>query len=128
MKPIALGARCELSQYLEGGMTTSLDISEFLELQDGTRVILRDDLGLTSGARGYGPDEDLRERRSSLIESVLTVVLPDEGDDDDGEEHPWEYLARLARSQGVDVNADDLRVLPYRVELTPAVEQLTRPE
>ncbi|WP_456698474.1 hypothetical protein [Aeromicrobium sp. P5_D10] len=108
-------------------MTTSLDISEFVDLQDGTRVILRDDLGLTTGMRGYEADDDLRESRSSLIESVLTVVLPDEGDDDDGEDHPWQYLARLARSQGVDVNADDLRVLPYRVELTPAVEQLTRP-
>ncbi|WP_158632225.1 hypothetical protein [Micromonospora sp. Llam0] len=52
---------------------------------------------------------------------MLTVVLPD--DDETAEEHPWLWLADLARSRGLDVVADDMRALPYEVILT---EDVTR--
>jgi hypothetical protein len=54
----------------------------------------------------------------SLTRDVLNTVLPD---DDDGEDHPWSWLAALARGRGLDVTAEDLRVLPYEVVLTDAV-------
>jgi hypothetical protein len=52
----------------------------------------------------------------------LNVVLPD--DDDSEEDHPWEWLAELARERGLSVAAEHLRNLPYRVELTDRVLRL----
>ncbi len=58
--------------------------------------------------------------RQDTIDTVLAVVLPDP---DDGEEHPWAWLAHLARFRGLNVTAEELRGLPYEVVLT---DRLTR--
>ena len=52
---------------------------------------------------------------------MLTTVLPD---DDDDEQHPWEWLARLLGRQGVVVQPDDLRSLPYTVEYGDRLRRL----
>src|SRR5262245_55327971 len=92
-------------------------------MEGGRRVILHQDRGFTIGWRSSaepGP-ADLRgyETRDSITRDVLNVVLPD--DDESGEEHPWAWLAELARDRGLDVTADDLRGLPYEVILTDKV-------
>jgi len=38
------------------------------------------------------------------MRDVLTTVLPDR--DNTGGEHPWEWLAELARARKIDVTAD----------------------
>ncbi|WP_207782225.1 hypothetical protein [Phytoactinopolyspora limicola] len=62
------------------------------------------------------------ETPESITRDVLNTVLPD--DDDTGEDHPWEWLAELARGRGLMVTAGDLRGLPYEVELTDRVLEL----
>lgn len=57
----------------------------------------------------------------TVTQEVMNVVLPD---DDDGEDHPWEWLAELARGRGLRVTGHDLRGLPYEVELTDRVLRL----
>ena len=126
---VALGALCELVEVSDEGRTISCRVGEFAELSDGTRVTLHEDRGFTSSWRGLGPDDvvgagDLVETVESLTCDVLNVVLPD---DDDGEDHPWEWLAGLARQQGLRATAEDLRALPYEVVLAPSVLALTRP-
>jgi hypothetical protein len=52
---------------------------------------------------------------------VLTTVLPD--DDDTQEEHPWGELVRLLQLQGVEATAEELRVVPYRVEFSERLRE-----
>jgi len=54
-----------------------------------------------------------------MSQQVLNVVLPD--DDECGDEHPWSWLAELARKHGIDVTADELKELQYEVVLTDRV-------
>jgi hypothetical protein len=122
---VGLGAVCDLHRTAADGRTVSYSVSEFALLDDGRRVVLRGELGFTIGWGSSVPagtpvwEPDTVE---SLTRDVLNVVLPD--DDDTGEDHPWEWLAELAREHGLDVTADDLRGLPYEVELTDRVLRL----
>jgi len=52
---------------------------------------------------------------------VLNTVLPD--DDEPAEDHPWTWLAGLARARGLNVSADDLRGLRYEVTFTDRVHR-----
>src|SRR4051812_22653799 len=126
---VGLGAICDLVESIDGGRTKRFSVSEFADLDDGGRVILHDERGFTIGWVGLDPEDatgvgGVRESAGALENHVLNVVLPDE---DDGEEHPWDWLAGLARARGLEVSADDLRPLPYRVLFTPAVTALTEP-
>ena len=80
-------------------------------------VLLAQDRGFTLGLRSSGESGsgDIRahETLESLTRDVLNVVLPD--DDECGEDHPWSWLADLARGRGLHVGAEDLRGLPYEV-------------
>jgi hypothetical protein len=95
--------------------SASFDVAEYGVRDDGTRVLLHQERGFTVGVvprcdPWSGVTAEMIER------DVLTTVLPD--DDDTGDEHPYEWLADLCRQQGVDATADDLRRVPYHVELT----------
>jgi hypothetical protein len=113
------------SPFLDGEQTpddasVSFDIAEFALLDDGTRVLLHEERGLTVGG---GPSRDPWSGLTTeiLVRGVLTTVLPDDDDTDD--EHPYEWLAALCRRHGLDATADDLRRLPYLVELTDQVRR-----
>lgn len=103
----------------------SFSVSEFVALEDGRRVILHEDRGFTIGWRSDQTDPgDLAGQRwtlESLTRDVLNVVLPD--DDECAEEHPWSWLAELARARGLNVTAEDLRCLPYEVTFTDSVRR-----
>ena len=63
-----------------------------------------------------GPEDPWQFQTSESIEAdVRTTVLPD---DDDGEEHPWEWLVELLQTQGVDTSVEGLKHVPYRVEFS----------
>jgi hypothetical protein len=55
-------------------------------------------------------------QRKSIEDDVRNTVLPD---NDDGEEHPWEWLVELLDAHGVDASTDELKWVPYRVEFSP---------
>ncbi|MDP9183804.1 MAG: hypothetical protein M3P04_13630 [Actinomycetota bacterium] len=52
---------------------------------------------------------------------MRTTVLPDH---DDGEHHPWEWLAELLRTAGVPAMAHALKSLPDTVEFGERLLQL----
>lgn len=128
---VGLGAFCDLGQQgSDGRRDQNFAVSEFVALQDGRRVILRADLGFTIGLRSSGESDlgDLREYETleSLTRDVLNVVLPD--DDACGEDHPWSWLADLARAHGLSATTENLRGLPYEVLFTEKVQRwLARP-
>lgn len=107
----------------------SFSVSEFVTVEDGRRVILHEDRGFTFGpvtSVRWGP-LDIRgdETLESLTRDVLNVVLPD--DDEPAEDHPYSWLADLARARGLDVTADDLRTLPYEVIFSDKVRRWLAP-
>jgi hypothetical protein len=118
---IGLGACCDLVPEDESSASpgsVSFRVDEFAVLTDGRRVMLH------SGERGFavsGPyrpsaHDPLGGMTAQEIESdVLTTVLPDE---EDGEHHPWEWLAALLRRHGVHVRPESLKSVPYRVEFS----------
>jgi hypothetical protein len=127
---VGLGAICDLRpQRFDDARSQSFSVSEFVTLEDGQRVILHDDRGFTIGWRSSGESGsgDIRahETLENMTRSVLNVVLPD--DDKCAEDHPWSWLADLARARGLNVTAEDLRGLPYEVVFTDKVRRLLAP-
>jgi hypothetical protein len=123
---VGLGAVCDLRpQRFDEARSQSFSVSEFVTLEDGRRVILHEDRGFTIGWRSSGESGSGDVRRHETLESltrdVLNVVLPD--DDECAEDHPWSWLADLARARGLNVTADDLRGLPYEVIFTDEVRR-----
>ena len=102
------------------------DVAELAELADGRRVVLHaGERGFSVSGPGTGAGHPLGGLSAEAIRSdVLTTVLPDE---DDGEQHPWEWLAGLLRGHGIAATADDLRGAPYTVELSDRVHRLLGP-
>jgi hypothetical protein len=118
---VGLGAVCGLRPPGDDPRDQGFEVSEFVMLEDGRRVLLHDGgRGWTIGVRSTGtsPPPDVRRKLTldQLTDDLLLVVRPD--DDDDPEPHPWPWLSELARSRGLDVTADDLRALRYEVVFT----------
>jgi hypothetical protein len=108
---VGLGAICDLRSR-DDPRSQSFSVGEFATLDNGDRVMLHRERGFTTSTLPDGA-ESLPAR--VFVRQVLNVVLPDE---DDGDDHPWSWLAELARSRGLEVDADQLRHLPYEVLLT----------
>ena len=122
---VGLGAVCDLGPYGDEAGDQHFLIGEFVTLEDGRRVTLHDERGLSVGLRGGAiggapVPAAFHVTVESLTRDVLNVVLPDP---DSGEEHPWEWLAELARARGLEVTANDLRRLPYEVVFTDEVRK-----
>jgi hypothetical protein len=92
----------------------SFAVEEFAVLADGRRVRLHAERGFALSA---GPDPWQLLTLESLRSSVLATVLPDDAEET-GDEHPWDWLSDLLRPHGVDASPDELRRLPYDVELS----------
>jgi hypothetical protein len=125
VRVVGLGAICDLDPRTpDKARSQSFSVSEFATLEDGRRVTLHEDRGFTIGlGSSRQTTADLRsgETIESLTKDVLSVVLPD--DDVPAEDHPWTWLADLARARGLNVSADDLRGLAYEVILTDKVRR-----
>jgi hypothetical protein len=104
-------------------------VSEFVRLEDERRIILHEDRGFTIGLRSSAESrvEAIRchESAESITRDVLNVVRPD--DDRCPDDHPWAWLAALARARGLDVTADDLRGLRYEVVLGERLKRWLAP-
>ncbi len=122
---VGIGAICNLRpQIVADARSQSFSVSEFVTLEDGRGVLLHQDRGFTIGVgRASERYDDLRagQTRDSIIQDVLNVVLPDDNETAAVEDHPWSWLAELARARGLNVTAEDLRGLPYEVVLTGEV-------
>jgi hypothetical protein len=115
---VGLGAICHLrTSSFDDEHAQRFSVSEFVLLQNGRRVILHEDRGFTIGSRAGAVRDS--ETPDSITHDVLNVVLPD--DDECEDDHPWSWLAELARARGLDVTAEDLQGLPYEVILTESV-------
>jgi hypothetical protein len=136
MAVVSLGACCDLVPPEEyGGSPGGLgfSVSEFAVMHDGRRLTLHAERGWTQWPRRAVPhgepmpddgDEPLDPwsftTRASVVQDTLNVVLPD--DDDCPDDHPYEWLAGLLARHGVSASADELRALPYDVELSPRLQ------
>jgi len=121
---VGLGAICDLrTPGFDDEHSQSFSVSEFALLENGQRVILHEERGFTIGS-GTGAIRDY-ETPDSITQDVLNVVLPD--DDESEDDHPWSWLAELARARGLDVTAEDLQGLPYEVILTDNVTRWLAP-
>jgi len=120
IRVVGLGAVCGLSPPVadnDGRSGQSFWVSEFALLADGRRVILHEERGFSiSKVLGGGVPVAFGFTADSITRDVLNVVLPDE--DDCHDDHPWSWLAELARSRGLNVGAEDLLGLPYEVVFT----------
>jgi len=127
---VGVGAICDLGpERSADARSQNFSVSEFVTLEDGRCVILHEDRGFTIGLRSTGKVDpgELREHETleNLTRSVLNTVLPD--DDEPAEDHPWTWLAELARARGLNVSADDLRSLRYEVTFTDEVHRWLAP-
>lgn len=121
---VGIGAICDLGPPRPNDpYTQGFVVSEFVTLEGGRRVLLHKERGFTIGLRSTRESSpvDLRyyETPDSIAQDVLAAVLPD-GEDPD-EDHPWTWLADLARARGLNVAEEDLRDLTYEVILTDNV-------
>lgn len=122
---VSLGALCDLGTERSADPgSQAFSVSEFVTLEDGRRVILHEDRGFTIGSLRSTDASDPGDLRASvtlegLTRHVLNTVLPD--DDEPTEDHPWSWLAELARTRGLSVTANDLRGLLYEVTFTDRV-------
>lgn len=98
--------------------SASMSIAQCVRLADGWLVRLDLDRGVTAVRHGTAPGEPISWKRplDEVVDEVLVLVREDEpvGLND----HPWEDLAEAARMRGVDVDAETLSALPYRVVFT----------
>lgn len=123
---VGLGAWCEFvpeDESRASPRSIAFDVDEFAVLADGRRITLHqgERCFSLSGPRAFS-GHPLGNLTAEGIESgVLTTVLPDE---DDGEQHPWEWLCDLLHGQGVVVAPGDLKALPYEVVLSERVQRL----
>lgn len=123
---ISIGGFCDLRSEDPKTISVKFSVIEFVELSTGRRVPI-DDRGFSIGYRSTSPevlDPASIETTDSLTQFVLNTVLPD--DDEDEDDHPWEWLAHQAREKGLDTSADDLRPLDYRVVLSERIHNWLR--
>jgi hypothetical protein len=114
---VGLGAICDLSPSgNDDPREFGLVVSEFVLLDNGDRVTLHSERGFSG--RSSSGSIWAHATIDSITRGVLTTVLA--ADDDD---HPWEWLADLARRHGIDVTADELREVPYEVVISEPVRR-----
>ena len=131
LKVVALTAVCELSKESPGqggGTTLHFHFAEYAMLDDGRRILVRDDRGFSSGPPTMAniltgkytvPDIDpwLYKTAERLERSVLTAL-----EYDTPEEKEWEVASRLL-AQGITVNPGTAHTASWQVEFGKSVRE-----
>lgn len=117
-RPVSITAECHLVQ----SSSTSTDcqsfaVREYLVLDDGNRVPLRERLEFTIGTPCGNVHSELCEE--ALLATMRSIVLPELSAVDP--ERPWDCLVRLARRRRVQTCADEIARLPYHLVLSDDV-------
>jgi hypothetical protein len=118
---VALGAWCEhvppeRAQVSPG--SACFEVAEFAVLDDGRRILLHAERGFAV-SRSTRDDPWTWLTAEGIRSDVLTTVLPD--DQPAQEDHPYDWLRELLRQAGVEASPDELRAVPYVVELSDDV-------
>lgn len=99
----------------------SIQIDEFAELSDGTRVSLRWDRGVTVSWDNESANEPVSEQE--VLMHLEGGLLPDEGEvADEGQARSWHDYARLLTEMGIEATVDELKSLPYFTEFSPELQ------
>ncbi|WP_344684135.1 MULTISPECIES: hypothetical protein [Actinomycetes] len=129
---VGLGAVCDLERVPRvGDPSVRFDIAEFVELDDGRPVLLRD-LGFTLSSIRYtdgrAPEEDPTAGLSleDVIDEVRATTGPEVRADGtvSDEEHGWDELALFVRDIGLTVTADRLKAVGYAITVTDRLREL----
>ncbi|MCB2413828.1 hypothetical protein LGT39_13335 [Demequina sp. TTPB684] len=95
----------------------SFAVREYLVLEDGNRVPLRERLEFTI----VTPCGDVHDEvcEEALLRAMRSIVLPELSAIDP--ERPWDCLVRLARRRRVQTCAEEISHIPYRLVLSDDV-------
>lgn len=118
----AVGVRCHLGQRRKQGERRSwhIVIEEFIELSDRSRVTVHTNRGVTIGWAG-----ESGLSATDIYTHVGIALLPDEAEsDDEGEPRAWHGLSELIGDLGIRITPAELRRLPHRIDLTPALADI----
>lgn len=96
----------------------SVKIIQCVQMNDGSAISLDMVRGFTAISHGPGP-ATWRRTSTDLITEILDLVRID--DPKKPGEHPWDELSEAAHQRGIDISADSLRNLPYKVILSDEV-------
>ena len=117
-RPVAITAVCDLVRTTSTSTDAqSFSVREYLNLDNGNRVCLREGLEFTFAE----PCVNMREAlcAETLIAAIRGVVLPEVSAADP--DRPWDCLVKLARRRRVHTTPEELAELPYEVTLSDAV-------
>ena len=112
-QPKAIIVVCSLHSEL--GRSRSFDLREFVELEHGSRVLVRSDRGWTTGASWDG-DPWLYETEASITSEALSLwdlYLE--------EEEGLHWAVPILQQHGVRTDSTDLESLPVVVELSAEI-------
>ncbi|MBM7767008.1 hypothetical protein [Glutamicibacter nicotianae] len=120
LKAMSIAAVCDMDETLTDNLRPSISvkITQCILMSDGSMISLDLARGFTAISHGPGP---ARWRRSSdeLIAEILDLVRVD--DPENPGEHPWDEIAAAAQSRGIEIDAAQLKQLPYQVLLSDKV-------
>lgn len=112
----------------ESGSGTSFVVSEFAVLSDGRELPILEGRGWTVFAGTLTADEYLSRLTIRDIErDIHNAVLSDDAETT-GEWQDWQHLADKLGELGVDASADQLKQLPYAIELSDRLRSRLRDE
>lgn len=124
LRVVAIGAWCSkrcAHEPLPERDYLSIQIDEFVELSDGTRVSIRWDRGVTVSWDSENADEHVSKQE--VLMHMDGGLLPDEGDAaDEGQTRSWFEYARLLTEMGIATTREELKSLPYVTEFSPALQ------
>lgn len=111
----------EASLLEVGGGRADFHVSEYLELDDGRRLLLVDDRGWSMETSN---DADLELNLREIVSGVDNTILPDDAEET-GETRTWlRYQRGLQERHGVQIGLDELKQLD--VSFSVRIESRTR--
>jgi len=109
-RPKRIVISCRLSE--ENGRSISFDMTEFVEFNDGSRIVIRNDRGWGSKTSGDDPwKHQTFDQLASTATGLWDVYLDDEGG--------LAWAIPTLTFHGISTTPAELEALPVEVELGP---------